>query len=112
MAPLLLPVNMADSCSAISAILVQEKLRRHTAQLSCGWMKWYLWFIITTINIAMWLTALFPSIACTPINTMGVIEARKVLGAPLSGTLQQFPGLLLGVDGYYSDPCRMGALGW
>lgn len=41
---------------------------------------------------------------------MGVIEAQKVLGASLDGTLQHISGLLFGVDGYYPGPCQTGAL--
>ncbi|KAJ4417115.1 hypothetical protein N0V85_001997 [Neurospora sp. IMI 360204] len=68
MAPLLLLVNMAGSFSATAAIWSKTSFAITLLRLTHGWMKWFLWFIIITMNIAMGLTALFPWVNCTPIR--------------------------------------------
>lgn len=68
MAPLLLLVNMAGTFSATAAIWSKTSFAITLLRLTHGWMKWFLWFIIITMNIAMGLTALFPWVSCTPIK--------------------------------------------
>ncbi|KAK3395474.1 hypothetical protein B0T20DRAFT_35804 [Sordaria brevicollis] len=68
MAPLLLLVNMAGTFSATAAIWSKTSFAITLLRLTHGWMKYCLWFIIVSMNIAMGLTALWPWVTCTPIN--------------------------------------------
>ena len=65
---MLLLINIAGSCTLTAAIWSKTSFALTLLRLTEGRMKWVLWFIIISMNIAMGLSALFNWVQCTPIQ--------------------------------------------
>lgn len=66
--PLILLINVAGSFSATAAIWSKTSFAFTMLRLTEGYMRWLVWFIIISMNIAMGLTALLLWLRCTPIE--------------------------------------------
>ncbi len=68
MAPLLVLVNVAGTFSVTAAIWSKTSFAITLLRITEGRIKWLIWFMIVTMNIAMGLSALFPWVSCTPVQ--------------------------------------------
>lgn len=68
MGALLMYMNVAGTFSVTAAIWSKTSFAVTMLRLTEGKMKWFIWYIIISMNIAMGLTALFPWIQCKPVN--------------------------------------------
>ncbi|KAM7211087.1 hypothetical protein V8F06_013528 [Rhypophila decipiens] len=65
---LLLSVNIAGSFSVTAAIWSKTSFAFTLLRLTEGKTKWFIWFMIVSMNIAMGLSALLPWVTCSPVQ--------------------------------------------
>lgn len=66
--PLILLVNVAGSFSATAAIWSKTSFAFTMLRVTEGYLRWLVWFIIISMNIAMGLTALLLWLRCNPVE--------------------------------------------
>lgn len=65
---LLKVINLCGTFSLTAAIWSKTSFALTLLRLTEGWMKWTVWYIILSMNIAMGLSALFIWVQCNPIE--------------------------------------------
>jgi hypothetical protein len=65
---LLLPTNVAGTFSITAAVWSKTSFGITLLHCTDGWVKKVTWFCVITMNLAMFLSALFPWVSCTPIQ--------------------------------------------
>jgi hypothetical protein len=63
-----LVINIAGSFSLTAATWSKTSFAFTMLRLTEGWMKWLIWYIIVSTNVAMGLSALFIWVQCTPVQ--------------------------------------------
>ncbi|KAK1833454.1 hypothetical protein QBC39DRAFT_254427 [Podospora conica] len=66
--PFLLINNLAGTFSILSALWSKTSFAITILRISSGWLKWLVWFIIITVNLALGLAIAFTWGQCTPIE--------------------------------------------
>jgi len=65
----LIPITASAGVFSIcGAIWSKTSFAVTLLRLTDGWMKWVLWFIIISMNLAMGISAVLPFVMCTPVQ--------------------------------------------
>ena len=65
---IMLPTNVAGTFSVTAAVWSKTSFGITLLHCTDGWVKKVTWFCIITMNLAMFLSALFPWVSCTPVQ--------------------------------------------
>lgn len=79
---MILLINAAGSTTLTAAIWSKTSFALTLLRLVEGRLKWLIWFIIITMNIAMGLSALFNWIQCTPVESTWNVGMERTCWDP------------------------------
>ncbi|KAI1422472.1 hypothetical protein F5Y12DRAFT_762757 [Xylaria sp. FL1777] len=65
---ILLALLISGLFSILAAAISKTSFALTLLRISSGWVKWTIWFVIVTINVAMGLSLIFNWIQCTPVE--------------------------------------------
>lgn len=65
---IMLPTNVAGTLSVTAAVWSKTSFGITLLHFTDGWIKNVTWFCIISMNVAMFFSALFPWVSCTPVQ--------------------------------------------
>lgn len=74
--PLILPANVANTFLITGSVWSKTSFGLTLLRITDGWYRKFIWFCIITMNIAMFLSALFLWTSCTPIRKTWDTEVK------------------------------------